>query len=134
MQKKKWKDELKEIEEKFAFAPDLAKLFCGLEKKIRFFNRYEWEEGLTQEKLFKEKEKYLSVIRNLDVWDLKILFYVHNLRGWLPQQFFRVLREQYQSQCDLLNFLNGTNENVDPVGRFHDAKPKRKQKTQKNSL
>ena len=128
MQKKKLKDELREMEEKFAFAPDLAKLFCNLEKKIRFFNRYEWEEGLTQENLLKEKETYFSVIRNLDVWDLRILFYVHNLRGWLPQQFFRVLSAQYQSQCDLLNYLYQTDENTDVFSCSHAIKLKRKEK------
>ena len=128
MQKKKMKDELKEIEEKFAFSPKLAQIFCGIEKDLRYFNRYEWEKGLTKEDLIKEKEIYLDLVKNLSLWDLKILFYVHNMRGWLPQQFFRALKEQYQSQCDLLNFLGGTNENIDPVGRFHDTKPKRKQK------
>lgn len=128
MQKKKMREELQEIQEEFACSPDLASFFCSLEKRIRYFNCYEWKNGLTKEDLEKEREIYYALMRNLDVYDLKILFYVHNLRGWIPQQFLHVLREQYQSQCNLLNFLQRTKENTDFMGRFHEITPKRKEK------
>lgn len=128
MAKKTMRDELNEIGEKFALCPNLAKIFCNLERELRYFNSYEWENGITREDLEKEREIYLKVLTNLDLWDLRILFYVHNLRGWLPQQFFHVLKAQYQSQCDLLNLLHKTDEYIDPIGVFRSGKPKRKAK------
>ena len=128
MSKKTMKEELKEMEERFVFFPNLAKSFCNLERELRYFNRYEWENGIIKEDLVKERETYLNVLKNLDLWDLRILFYVHHIRGWIPQQFVKVLQTQYRSQCDLLNLLHKTDVYVDPIGVFHSGKFKRNTK------
>ena len=128
MEKKTMREELAEIEEKFTFCPSLMETFLGMERDLRYFNRYEWKDGITKEDLIKERDIYLKVLKNIDLWDLRILFYIHNLRGWFTQNFYQTLKMQFQSQCDLLNILNKTDKHIDPLGKFNNKKLKRKTK------
>ena len=56
------KEKSVKTEKMFACMPELVRYFQGLERKIRYYNRYQWkEEGVTKEKLLKNYAKYLEL-------------------------------------------------------------------------
>ena len=48
------KEAFQEIEEMFHGIPELQNLFKKYERDIRFYNRYNWNEATTKEKLIKK--------------------------------------------------------------------------------
>ena len=112
--KKKMREVLAEIEEKFACMPELVRYFQGLERKIRYYNRYQWkEEGVTKEKLLKKYEALTALVKEVDGVDLQILFYLRSLKGGGRFSMLKVLKERYQAECNYYNELVQTQENFD---------------------
>ena len=128
MPKKKLQEELQEIEEKFAIMPKLAEYFVNIERLLRYYNCYEWEEGVTKEAVIVKRDALLETLARLNAYDLKILYYIRHLEGWRGGKFYRLLRELYQKQCNLLNELHQTDEFQDPVGIVFRKKGKTSKK------
>ena len=116
MQKKKLQEELQEIRDKFSTTPQLGEIFANIERNLRYYNRYEWEEGVTKEAMEEQRDALLETLASVNIYDLKILYYIRRLEGWRVEKFFRLLKKQYQQQCDFLNALHKTDEFHDPVG------------------
>ena len=111
--KKKMHEELEEIEEKFACVPQLAYYFQQLEKEIRYYNCYQWEEGVTQERLVEKQQTMMALVGKIDHIDLHILFYLRALGTASRYKLRKVLKKQYKAQADFQNELLQTQENFD---------------------
>ena len=110
---KKMREALAEIEEKFACVPQLAYYFQRLEKEIRYYNCYEWEEGVTQERLVEKQQTMMALVGEIDHIDLHILFYLRALGTASRYKLRKVLKKQYKVQADFQNELLQTQENFD---------------------
>ncbi len=115
-QTKKLKEVMAEIEEAFCAMPKIAELFQQMEREIRYYNRYRWNEQTTKEKLIKKRDELLEVVKSIDNIDLTVLFYLRKLDGINQYKMARMLRELYQAQCDFKNELNQTDEYADILG------------------
>ena len=111
--KKKMHEELEEIAEKFACMPELVKYFKGLEKKIRYYNRYIWEEGVTKERLLQKQKTLMEFVKEIDGGDLQILFYLRFIKVGGKYKMLKVLKERYQAECNYCNELYQTQEKFD---------------------
>ena len=132
---KKMHEVLEEIAEKFACMPQLVISFQGLEKEIRYYNCYEWEEGTTKERLLQKQQTLLKVAREIDVVDLQILFYLRALGGGNKYKLRKALKKQFKAECDFYNELYQTQEKFDicAVGehREHKVSARARKKTEK---
>ena len=81
MQKKKLQEELQEIRDKFSTTPQLGEIFANIERNLRYYNRYEWEEGVTKEAMEEQRDALLETLASVNIYDLKILYYIRRLEG-----------------------------------------------------
>ena len=107
------KEKSVKTEKMFACMPELVRYFQGLERKIRYYNRYIWEEGVTKEKLLKKYEALTALVKEVDGVDLQILFYLRSLKGGGRFSMLKVLKERYQAECNYYNELYQTQEKFD---------------------
>ena len=110
---KKIQEAFAEIEEKFACMPELVKYFKGLEKKIRYYNRYIWGEGVTKERLLQKQKALTEFVKQIDGGDLQILFYLRFIKVGGKYKMLKVLKERYQAECNYCNELDQTQEKFD---------------------
>ena len=128
MQKKKMQEELQGIKEKFSATPNWGVFFSNVERILRYYNCYEWEEGVSKEAITAQRDALLETLQRVDVYELKILYYIQNLQGWRAEKFFRLLKKQYKQQCDFLNALYQTDEFFDFVGMGFGKKGRKTKK------
>ncbi|MBQ8684638.1 MAG: hypothetical protein IJ514_00510 [Clostridia bacterium] len=88
---------MKKTEEVFADIPKLAEGFRGLDNRIRAYHLVKGEKP-PKEELIKEKEDLLTTARELEILDLKILFYIKNcsciFRGTLCKKLHNLYRAE----------------------------------------
>ena len=128
---KKMKDCFAEIEGMFPSIPEMVRIFQGYEREIRYYNRYDWCETTTKEKLIEKRDIFLDIVKKLDNVDLLILFYIKNTDGLGKLRMMKILRDMYNAQCKFKNALCGRNEHIDilEIGQTRifekDKKPKK---------
>ncbi len=98
-QKEKMHEELEEIAEKFACMPQIVQYLQGLEREIRYYNCYEWGEGVTKERLLQKQQTLVRLIGEIDCVDLYILFYLREIRAGNRYKLRKALKEQYEAEC-----------------------------------
>ncbi len=111
--KKKMREVLAEIEEKFACVPQIVRYFQRLEMDIRYYNCYQWENGVTKERLLQKQQTLTHFVEQIDNVDLSILFYLRELGIGNRYKLRKMLKEQYEAQCNFYNELYQTQEKFD---------------------
>ncbi len=111
--KKKMREVLAEIEEKFACVPQIVRYFQRLEMDIRYYNCYQWENGVTKERLLQKQQTLTRFVEQIDNVDLSILFYLRELGVGNRYKLRKMLKEQYEAQCNFYNELYQTQEKFD---------------------
>ena len=128
--KKKMQDCFAEIEGMFPRIPEMVRIFQQYEREIRYYNRYDWCETTTKEKLIEKRDIFLEIVKKLDNIDLLILFYIKNTDGLGKLRMVKILRDMYNAQCKFKNALCGRNEYID-IMEIGKQEFSRKTKTQK---
>ena len=126
------KEALQEIEETFQGIPELQRLFKKYEKEIRFYNRYNWNEVTTKERLIKKRDELLRIVKTLGARELFILYYIKHIDTFGQCTLVKMLRDLYSSQCNFKNKFYSTDEYVDilEIGQYNGLK--KSKKCQKN--
>ena len=132
MENKKMKEAFQEIEEMFQGIPELQNLFKKYERDIRFYNRYNWNEATTKEKLIKKRDDLLQIAKTMGACELFILYYIKHMQTFGRFTLVKMLRELYVSQCNFKNKFYNTNEHEDilEIGQYKGLK--KSEKSQKN--
>ncbi len=104
-----------EKKEFFKDSPYLQKFFKSLERKIKEFNSYEWNEYTTRENLIQKRDTFLKIAQTLNEFDLYILFYAKNLDHLGKLGLLKILKKVYQSKCNLHNTLQQKSVLIDPA-------------------
>lgn len=114
--------------------PALKRAFKHYDRQIRFFNSYEWEEGVTKEKLIKRRDVLFDLATNLGSQDLILLYYIKHLRGISAWTLLRRLQNLYQAETDLYNTFHVESPMEDVIKILPIAyKAGRRGKTEKKS-
>ncbi len=89
----------------FCGMPYLQNYFRQMERKIKLFTP---EEGKCEEveRLKKERKELLERAKNIDIEDLRILYYLHKLKKIFPAQLLAALKKFYGAQEEFIEFLN----------------------------
>ena len=123
---------MKEIEAKELFQgiPVWNRVFENLDKDIAKYERYDWNEVTTKERLIEKRERLTKVAQVLTVTDLMMLYYMKNGLGIGVRKVYALLRKQYCARRELENALKGEEEvwDIEEVG----IKVKKFKKMQKN--
>ena len=128
MENKTMKEAMQEIEEMFYGIPELQNLFKKYERDIRFYNRYNWNEITTKEKLIQKRDELLQIAKTMGACELFILYYIKHMDTFGRFTLVKMLRELYVSQCNFKNKFYNTDEYVDilEVGQYHGFKKSKK--------
>ena len=70
------KEAFQEIEDTFRGIPELVRIFQRYERRIRYYNRYNWNANTTKEKLIQKRNELLELAKHLDNRHLMILYYI----------------------------------------------------------
>ena len=132
MENKTMKEAMQEIEEMFYGIPELQNLFKKYERDIRFYNRYNWNEITTKEKLIQKRDELLQIAKTMGACELFILYYIKHMQTFGRFTIVKMLRELYVSQCNFKNKFYNTNEYEDilEIGQYKGLK--KSEKSQKN--
>lgn len=103
----------KEWEIAFTCFPELKRVFAYYDKEIRFYNRYQWEEGATKERLIQKRDLLFALAKNLGNQDLLILYYLKSVRGISNSRFLYYLQNLYQAETELYSALRQEGEKYD---------------------
>ncbi len=117
-----------ENEELFKEIPALNRTFSRLDKDIRYYSNGQWKENTTKERLIKKRSELFTIVKELDLSDLSFLYYLKNIESLKKRRILKKLRAHYQSQCDLCNFLEETDEYIDIFSLGRVEKNKNSQK------
>ena len=90
------------INEIFCGMPHLKSYFQEQEKLIRKFGTGEVENPAVED--LKRKEKLLlDIVRNMNIEDLRVLQYVHNIKKLIPYRVVELLKKTSQAAEELFN-------------------------------
>ena len=95
------KKEYEEIERKFAGMPRLQGFFKEYERRIANYDKYEWKEGVTKEKMIKKRDTLMEIAEELSFKDLLIHYYLKKINtfGWFMLK--EKLQKVYAAECEL---------------------------------
>ena len=100
------------VEEAFCAVPELLKYFQRIGRHIDNFDKYEWEESVTKEKMIRKRQLLADVFSSLTIYDLNIAFYLRALRGLCPLNVQHMLREYFEKEIEVDGtFTNCKGEN-----------------------
>lgn len=103
----------KEWEIAFACFPELKRVFEYYDREIRFYNRYQWGEGATKERLIEKRDRLFALAKNLGNQDLLILYYLKSVRGISNSRLLYYLQNLYQAETELYSALRQESEVYD---------------------
>lgn len=109
------KKDIKERETLFEDLPELKRVFEYYERQIRFYNRYEWAEGITKEMLIRKRDSFLEIVKGLGNKDLMLLYYVRHMRGISIDRLLRLLQNLYQAEQELYSECKQKEDYFDPM-------------------
>ena len=100
---------MKEKKKEFEDMPKLLQCFESLDRRIRYFHPTKGS-SLTKEELVKEKENLLQTARELDVFDLRIIFYVKKSSGVFRSTLLKSLEDLYRAERAYKAVINKPSE------------------------
>lgn len=103
------------INEMFCGMPYLKNYFSHQETMIRKFGKGDVENPAVVE--LKEKEEILlKTARQMDIEDLRIVYYVHNIKRMYPHRIVEVLRKANDAVEEFLNLTKEVKEGISENG------------------
>ena len=69
------------------------------------FDKYDWEERVTKEKMIRKRQLLADVFCNLSIDDLHIAFYLRALKGLSPFYVQRMLRGYFEKEIEVHEVL-----------------------------
>lgn len=94
------KEAFDEIEKAFHAIPEWERIFKKYEWELRHYNRMQWNERTTKEKLANKRDELLKVAKSLDYRDLMLLYYVKKFEGTGIYRLVEVLEKFARAQCE----------------------------------
>ncbi len=130
MKEKTMKEAFQEIEDMFRGIPEWTRVFQQYERDIRYYNRYNWDNYTTKERLIQKRNELLELAKSLDNRHLLILYYIENTDGLGVYRVLDLLREYYRAQCKFKNQISKNGEYMDilEVGEYNGLKNTKKPK------
>ena len=95
------KKEYEEIEERFRAFPKLAAYFKEFQKTIDNFDKYEWEKGVTKEKMLEKRDALIQIAENIDALFLITYYYAHEISSLGVFTLRRKLKKLYLAEKEV---------------------------------
>ena len=109
------KKDIKESGFLFENLSELKRVFAYYDRQICYYNRYEWEEGITKEILIRKRDAFLELVKGLGNKELMLLYYVRHVRGISLDRLLCLLQNLYQAEQELYCTLQQKEAYFDPM-------------------
>ena len=94
--------------------PRLNNLFRNFEHHIRYFRKSKLFPDTTKESLMRERDVLIEEFKKMDEIDIRIIYYLHNVKGISSHTLYKLLQKEYRAQCERENYLEHTDTHQDP--------------------
>ena len=94
--------------------PKLNEYFERNREYIRYFRKSKYLPNTTRETLIKEREVLIEEFKKMDEIDIRVIYYLHNVKGISSYALYRLLQQEYKAQCERENYLEHTDTHQDP--------------------
>ena len=94
--------------------PRLNKLFMNFQHHIRYFRKSKLFPETTKESLIRERDVLIEEFKKMDEIDIRVIYYLHNVKGFSSYALYRLLQQEYKAQCERKNYLEHTDTHQDP--------------------
>ena len=94
--------------------PRLNNLFTNFEHHIRYFRKSKLFPETTKESLIRERDVLIEEFKKMDEIDIRVIYYLHNVKGISSYALYRLLQQEYKAQCERKNYLERTDSHQDP--------------------